>query len=510
MANMTNPREFDASFAEIHPPLGPREALVEANRCLYCFDAPCSNACPTHIDVPGFIKKISSGNLGGSATKILNANILGLSCARVCPVDVLCEGACVMHRYNQRPIEIGRLQRHAMDHFYAAGRRLPPPAQDKPGSVACIGAGPASLACAAALRQQGFAVTIFDSRPLAGGLNTYGVAEYKLRAADSLREVDLVRSLGVEFRLSAEIGGELRIKEMEEQFDVVFLGVGLGRAQSLDIPGEHLPGVIDALRFIAEYKVHRGARVGRRVVVIGGGNTAIDAATAALRLGAEEVHVLYRRSEAEMPAFEFEYDLAKQDGVRFHWLTQPIAIHGNATVESLECVRMELGPPDRRGRRQPQQIPGSNFRTGVRHGHSFDRAIPLARFPVPVPRYSSRGRRRRGRSRHRPDQQSALLRRGRLRERRARSGRRRGRRETRRRWNRPATWRPCMADLTSEIAGIRSPNPFWLASGPPTNCGDQVMRAFDAGWGGAVWKTIGEPIVNVSSRYSSVDWNGHA
>ncbi|MGA2737535.1 MAG: NAD(P)-dependent oxidoreductase [Bryobacteraceae bacterium] len=364
---MTNDQQFAASFAEIHPPLGNREALVEANRCLYCFDAPCANACPTHIDVPAFIKKIASGNTGGSAITILNANILGLSCARVCPVDVLCEGACVMHRYNQRPIEIGRLQRHAMDYFYAAGRRLPVAAAAKPGRVACIGAGPASLACAATLRQQGFAVTIFDSRPLAGGLNTYGVAEYKLRPSDSLQEVELVRSLGVEFRLSAEVGGELRIKEMEEQFDIVFLGVGLGRTQPLGIPGEGLPGVVDALRFIADYKMHRGALVGRRVVVIGGGNTAIDAATAALRLGAEEVHVLYRRSETEMPAFEFEYDLAMREGVRFHWLTQPVAIHAGANkdssaVESVECVRMELGPPDRRGRRQPQQVPGSNFR----------------------------------------------------------------------------------------------------------------------------------------------------
>ncbi len=358
---MTNEQEFAASFAEIHPPLGRREALVEANRCLYCFDAPCTNACPTHIDVPGFIKKIASGNPGGSALTILNANILGLSCARVCPVDVLCEAACVMHRYNQRPIEIGRLQRHAMDHFYDSGRRLPVAAVDKRGRVACIGAGPASLACAAWLRQHGVAVTIFDSRPMAGGLNTYGVAEYKLRPSDSQREVELVRSLGVEFRLSAEIGGELRIKEMEDQFDVVFLGVGLGRAQPLDIPGEKLPGVIDALRFIAEYKVHRGARVGRRVAVIGGGNTAVDAASAALRLGAEEVHLLYRRSQTELPAFEFEYDRARQEGVRFHWLTQPVAIHGKDAVESLECVRMELGPPDRKGRRQPRQVPGSNF-----------------------------------------------------------------------------------------------------------------------------------------------------
>ncbi|HVN06200.1 MAG TPA: NAD(P)-dependent oxidoreductase [Bryobacteraceae bacterium] len=358
---MSTAPEFSASFAEIHPPLDRREALVEAHRCLYCFDAPCTNACPAHIDVPGFIKKISSGNLNGSALTILNANILGLSCARVCPVDVLCEGACVLHRYHERPIEIGRLQRHAMDHFYSTGRTLPVAADPRPGSVACIGAGPASLACAAGLRRLGFAVTVFDSRPLAGGLNTYGVAEYKLRPLDSQREVDLVRALGVNFQLSSEIGGELRIRELEMQFDVIFLGVGLGGTQPLDIPGEGLPGVVDALRFIADYKTHRGTRVGKRVVVIGGGNTAIDAATAALRLGAEEVHVVYRRTETEMPAFEFEYDLAKRDGVRFHWLTQPVAIHGDGAVESVECARMELGQPDRRGRRQPLPVAGSNF-----------------------------------------------------------------------------------------------------------------------------------------------------
>jgi dihydropyrimidine dehydrogenase (NAD+) subunit PreT len=358
---MINESDFAASFAEIHPPLGRREALVDANRCLYCFDAPCSNACPTHIDVPGFIKKISSGNLGGSAMTILNANILGLSCARVCPVDVLCEGACVMHRYNQRPIEIGRLQRHAMDHFYASGRHLPATPSARRGSVACIGAGPASLACAANLRQLGYAVTIFDSRPLAGGLNTYGVAEYKLRPSDSQQEVELVQSLGVEFRLSVEIGGELRVKELEEQFDILFLGVGLGGTQPLNIPGERLPGVVDALRFIADYKMRRGVKVGKQVVVIGGGNTAIDAATAALRLGAEDVHILYRRSAAEMPAFQFEYDMAKHAGVRFHWLTLPVALHGVDAVEFIECMRVELGPPDRRGRRQPQPVAGSNF-----------------------------------------------------------------------------------------------------------------------------------------------------
>ncbi len=202
--------EIARRFAEIHPPLDPQAALAEANRCLYCFDAPCTAACPTHIDVPRFIKKIASANLRGSAQTILEANILGASCARVCPVDVLCEGACVLQRYNRQPIEIGRLQRHAMDYFYSNGA-LPRfrAAAAKQERIACIGAGPASLACAAELRKHGYGVTVFESRPLAGGLNTYGVAEYKLRPADSLREVELVKSMGVEFCFGVTVGADV-------------------------------------------------------------------------------------------------------------------------------------------------------------------------------------------------------------------------------------------------------------------------------------------------------------
>jgi len=355
------PTEFAQRFADIHPPFAAQAAVVESNRCLFCYDAPCTAACPTHIDVPRFIKKISTGNVAGSAAAILDANILGLSCSRVCPVDVLCEGACVLHRYNQQPIEIGRLQRHAMDRFYARGAKLPAPPPDRGARVACIGGGPASLACAAELRRRGFAATIFESRPMAGGLNTYGIAEYKLRPPDSLREVELVRSLGVEFRLGVAVGDNPSIEQIEREYDAIFVGVGLGPTHKLAVPGETLAGVVDAIHFIADYKTST-ARVGRRVAVIGAGNTAIDAATAAVRLGAEQVRILYRRAEPEMPAFRYEYELAKQDGILFDWLVQPVAIHGDGAVESLECVRMELGPPDRSGRRQPQPIHCSTFR----------------------------------------------------------------------------------------------------------------------------------------------------
>lgn len=344
-SQLENP-ELLRRFPELHPPFSAQEALTEANRCLYCFDAPCAAACPTHIDVPRFIKKIAQGNLAGSALTILDANILGASCSRVCPVDVLCEGACVYHRYNKQPIRIGLLQRHAMDHFYSSGAALPPrPAADRREKIACIGAGPASLACAAELRLRGFPVTLFESRDIPGGLNTYGVAEYKLRAPDSLREIELIRSLGVEFRFGQEISSEAALARLESEFSRIFLGVGLGAMSKLKIPGEHLPGVINALDFIERYKTKGDLSVGQKVVVVGAGNTAIDAARAALRLGAQEVHLLYRRGREHMPAFSFEFAQAYDEGVRFDWFTQPVAIRPSKTqnrVASIECVRMEL------------------------------------------------------------------------------------------------------------------------------------------------------------------------
>lgn len=348
-------------FPELHPPLDSQSALAEANRCLFCFDAPCTAACPTHIDVPRFIGKISTGNLRGSALTILDANILGLSCARVCPVDVLCEGSCVLHRYNRKPIEIGRLQRYAMDRFYAAQGRLPVAAASGAKPVACVGGGPASLACAAELARRGYSVTVFDNRPLPGGLNTYGVAEYKLRPADSLCEVELVRSLGVEFR-QAEVGATVTLEELERDFAFLFLGLGLGAMERLGIPGEDAQAVIDALHFIERYKTHPDFTVGRRVIVIGGGNTAIDAANAAKRLGAEDVHLFYRRTAKEMPAFPFEFDHSKIEGVRFHWLAQPAAIvvRDNRAV-AVRFVETRLGEPEAGGRRKAEPVPGTEF-----------------------------------------------------------------------------------------------------------------------------------------------------
>jgi len=346
-------------FPDLHPAFDSQSAAVEANRCLYCFDAPCTTACPTHIDVPRFIKKIATGNLRGSAQTILDANILGLSCSRVCPVDVLCEGSCVMHRYNKQPIEIGRLQRYAMEN--AKGVVLAPRSASAKFKVACVGGGPASISCAAELRRHGTSVTVFDNRPMPGGLNTYGVAEYKLRPADSLSEVEMVRTMGVEFR-KAEVGSDVSLEQLERDFDFIFIGVGLGAMERLGLPGDHLPGVIDALRFIERYKTLPDFQTGRTVIVIGGGNTAIDAANAAVRLGAENVHLVYRRSETEMPAFQFEYDHSKVEGVRFHWMAQPTEIvEENGRAAAVKFLRTRLGDPDSKGRRVPEPVPGSEY-----------------------------------------------------------------------------------------------------------------------------------------------------
>ena len=358
------PEQYEKNFADITPPMNARQAAIEASRCVYCFDAPCTIACPTRIDVPGFIKRIMTGNVRGAARVILEANILGESCGRVCPTEVLCEGACVMIEKGERAIEIGRLQRYAVDHVLDRNIHLFHAGTPIGRKAACIGSGPASLACAADLARRGYRVTIFDRNVMPGGLATYGIAAYKTRAADSMREVEMVKSLGVEFRQKTEIGREINFDQLEKDFDAVFVGVGLGETWAMDIPGQDLEGVCGAIEFIESTKVlpFGQIHVGRRVACIGAGNTAIDVVTAARRLGAEIVHLIYRRSEKEMSAFPYEYELAKKDGVHFLWQTQPVRVIGSGgLVTGLECLRTRLGAPDHRGRRAPEPIPESNF-----------------------------------------------------------------------------------------------------------------------------------------------------
>ncbi|HXG98534.1 MAG TPA: NAD(P)-dependent oxidoreductase [Gemmatimonadales bacterium] len=336
-------QQLAKNFADIAPPLTNDAALLEANQCLYCHDAPCTIACPTHIDVPAFIKKIATGNLRGSARVILAANPFGHSCARACPVEVLCEGACVLNDRDEQPIKIALLQRHATDYVLDTKLRLFQPGPRTGKRVAVVGAGPAGLACARDLRRHGHAVTVFEAKTQPGGLNTFGIAEYKLKADVALAEVQDILDLGVELKTGVTITS---LEPLLAEYDAVFVGVGLGDTKALGIPGEDLPGVVDALTFIAHLKTHpyRDTAVGRQVVVIGAGNTAIDAVTQARRLGAASATIVYRRGEADMPCYHYEYELAKRDGCGFRFNAAPQRIIGNGSggVSGLE-VRTDRG-----------------------------------------------------------------------------------------------------------------------------------------------------------------------
>lgn len=350
-AVVNNPGPIDAgsgdAFADLHPPLGIGKANVEANRCLYCFDAPCVRACPTGIDIPRFIHQIRTDNLDGSARTILSANILGGTCARACPTEILCEQACVLNAGEQAPIRIGALQRHAVDHLLA--RRGPHPfvrAPDSGRRIAVVGAGPAGLAFAHRAALLGHAITVFDTRPKPGGLNEYGLAAYKMTDDFAQREVEFLLGVGgIELRHGARLGAQLHLHALRRDFDAVFLGIGLGGSNALGIPGEALPGVRDALDFIAELRQAKDKTqvpIGEEVVVIGGGNTAIDAAVQARRLGARRVTLAYRRGAAQMGATAWEQDLARINGVVVELWASPLAIEGEADVRAVRFERTVL------------------------------------------------------------------------------------------------------------------------------------------------------------------------
>jgi dihydropyrimidine dehydrogenase (NAD+) subunit PreT len=356
----SNSQEQRGPLSEQLPPLSDDAAAVESDRCLFCYDAPCTHACPTHIDIPGFIKKISTGNLPGSAQLIYASNLLGATCARVCPVQELCEGACVLGA-EHKPIAIGRLQRHAMD--YARKHKIAPRMNASPTGqrIAVIGAGAAGLSCAGELARQGHSVTVFEKRILPGGLSTYGIIGLREPTEIALDEARMIQGLGVEIQCDRELGGNLDMSELQREFDAVVLSVGLGKTPALTIEGEH--AVIDGLEFIEASKtLPDQLKIGQNVLVIGAGNTAIDCATIARRLGKGRVTMVYRRTEHEMTCYDHEYQFALGEGIEFRFLTQPsrVLLEGDRVI-GLECARMELGPPDQSGRPQPEPVAGSEF-----------------------------------------------------------------------------------------------------------------------------------------------------
>jgi len=359
-------QQVRSRFGELRPPLkGPQEAAFEAERCLFCGDAyakaPCTVACPADIDVPGFIRAIAQGDRQRAADIIFADNPVGGSCARVCPTQELCEGACVLNHDGERPVSIARLQRYATDLTLLSGGPAAQDGRTTRGKVAVIGAGPSGLACASVLQSLGLGVTVFDARAAVGGLVRYAIAPYRLWASPLDEEAQQLIARGVEFRLGQAIDGPEVLRRLEAEYDAIYLGIGLGEDTMLDLPGKDLAGVHAALPWIEALKAGEMPPLGERVAVIGGGNTAIDVAREAVRLGAREVTMLYRRTQAEMPAYGFEVEEAREEGVRFMWLTIPIAYSGKGHVEGVTCRYARLSEPDASGRRRPEEVPGTDF-----------------------------------------------------------------------------------------------------------------------------------------------------
>ena len=365
--NKLSPEKYAANFSDIHPPFETHDAaLVEANRCLFCYDAPCIKSCPTSINIPKFIKQISTENIKGSAKTIFSSNIFGAGCGKVCPVEKLCEGACVFNLMDEPPIPIAKLQRYSTEKAIRDKWNL---FERKPSNgkrVAIIGAGPAGLSCAHVLSREGVDVTIYEKESKGGGLMTYGIAAYKVTPQFCEDEVNYILSLGgITVKYDHELGKNISLDELKKKHDAVYLGIGVGLTRTLDIKGEELEGVVDAIDFIYTLrdKGYSTVPVGDKVAVIGMGMTAIDAATQAKRLGASEVTILYRRSHAEMPCTQHEMDIALLDGCKIEWLSAPkeiIGKHarpddpvGRGKVTGLVCSVMELGTPDASGRRSP-------------------------------------------------------------------------------------------------------------------------------------------------------------
>ena len=355
---------IDELSRELRPPLTADAAIAEADRCLECggphAPAPCVVGCPANVDVPGFVAAIAAGDPATAARTIFAENVLGGTCARVCPVEVLCQRDCVLVHEGRAPIEIGALQRYATDWAYKNGVPLRAAARSNGKSVAVVGAGPAGLAAAGELAARGYAVTVYDEREEVGGLVRYAIAPYRQTNEPLPDEARLLADLDVDFRLGARVDAA-GLEELSHDVDAVVLAVGMGADVDVSYDNDDLEGVWESLPFIERLKSGEPPAVGGRVAVVGGGNTAVDVAIEAKRLGADVSLLLYRRTEQEMPAYEHEVELARREGVEIRFLTSPVAFVGDGHVEGVRCAEMRLGAPDESGRRRPEPVPGSEF-----------------------------------------------------------------------------------------------------------------------------------------------------
>jgi glutamate synthase (NADPH/NADH) small chain len=338
--------EIARNFSDMHPPLGRPEALIEADRCYFCFDAPCTTACPTGIDIPGFIQKIRSDNITGSAHTILRENIMGGMCARVCPTEVLCEEACVRNTHEDKPVNIGLLQRYATDSIFESGAALFERGPDSGKRVAIVGGGPAGLSCAHRLSMLGHSSVVFNRDEKPGGLNEYGIAAYKTVDDFAQREVEYILSIGgIEVRNNSVLGKDFTLADLQDEYDAVFVGFGLGSVKDLGLPNENVDGVLNAVDYIAELRQAENKGdlpVGNHIVVIGGGMTAIDIAVQTKRLGADTVEIVYRRGPDEMGASRYEQEFARTSGVNIRHWAKPKKLLAGDRIAGVEFEKTTL------------------------------------------------------------------------------------------------------------------------------------------------------------------------
>ncbi len=352
-----NKLEFEKNFEQIKPQMNETQAYYESSRCLFCYDAPCVTACPTHIDIPLFIRQINSGNITGAAKTIFESNYFGNTCGKVCPTNVLCEGSCVYNLQEVKVIEIGRLQTFASSKVISEKIKLFSPGVPNGKKVAVIGAGPAGVSCACELRSKGYEVEIFEAKEKPSGLSLYGVAPYKITNEEALKEIDyLQEQFDFKINYNIQVTSEEQFNDLEKKFDAIFLGIGLGETSSIKIKGEELENCIGAVEFISELRINQhNTKIGKKVIVLGGGNTAMDAASESARLGAEKVILSFRRSVNNLRAYDFEYDLAKSAGVEGMFNVSPVEITGNGKVEGVKFIKTKVVNG------KMENIPGSEF-----------------------------------------------------------------------------------------------------------------------------------------------------